>query len=132
MKKSVIAANFKSDIKNVWEIVTDNQNYSWRSDISKIDVSSDGQSFIEYDKSGIATTFTVTLIKPCERYEFNISNKNLNGHWSGIFSQVGDGTQIIFTEEITVKNPIMNLFVGSYLKKQQTAYISDLQKALKE
>ena len=132
MKKAEITANFKSDILKVWDIVADNLNYSWRSDISKIEVSNDGRSFIEYANNGFPTTFTITLKKPCERYEFDIENKNMAGHWTGIFSRIDDGTQIIFTEEITVKNPIMNLFVGAYLKKQQAMYIHDLRKALKE
>lgn len=33
-------------------------------------------------------------------------------------------------EVVTVKNPVMKLFVKSYLKKQQAAYIKDLWKAL--
>ena len=132
MKKAEITADFKSDVQKVWDIVTDNLNYSWRSDISKIEVSNDGQSFVEYAKNGFPTTFTITLKMPCERYEFDIENKNMIGRWTGIFFQNGDGTRIVFTEEITVKNPIMNLFVGSYLIKQQATYISDLRKALKE
>lgn len=34
MKKSVIKAKFRSDIKKIWEVVTDNSNYAWRSDLS--------------------------------------------------------------------------------------------------
>jgi hypothetical protein len=132
MKKATVIANFKSDIKKVWGIVTDNQNYSWRSDINKIEVFGDGRTFIEYDKNNFPTTFTITMLKPCERYEFDIANKNITGHWTGVFVQIGDETQIVFTEEISVNNPVMNLFIGYYLKKQQTAYIKDLRKALQE
>ena len=46
--KSSIAAFFKSDIHKVWSIVIDNQNYSWRSDLSKIDILGDGKTFVEY------------------------------------------------------------------------------------
>ncbi len=55
--------------------------YDWRSDLSKIDVSIDGNSF---------------------------------------------------TEKVSVNNPIMNLFAGLYLKKQQSLYIADLKKELGE
>ncbi|WP_290441972.1 hypothetical protein [Clostridium gasigenes] len=38
--------------------------------------------------------------------------------WGGV-TTVNDGTQIEFIEEVSVNNLIMNLSVGSYLKKQQ-------------
>ena len=132
MKKSTITATFKADIKKVWEVVTNNNNYEWRSDLSKIDVSVDGNSFTEYTKDNFPTKFTITLKKPYERYEFDMTNKNMSGHWIGVFSPVNDGTQIEFTEEVSVNNPIMNLFVGLFLKKQQLLYIADLKKELGE
>ena len=132
MKKSTITATFKADIKKVWEVVTNNNNYEWRSDLSKIDVSVDGSSFTEYTKNNFPTKFTITLKKPHEVYEFDMTNKNMNGHWMGVFSSVNDGTRIEFTEEVSVNNFVMNLFVGSYLKKQQSLYISDLKKELGE
>lgn len=36
MKKSTITAQFPCDIKTVWDIVVNNENYRWRSDLSKI------------------------------------------------------------------------------------------------
>ncbi len=132
MKKSSIKAIFKSDIQTVWNIVTDNQNYSWRSDLSKIDTLDDGKTFVEYTKSGFPTTFTITLKKPYERYEFDMKNDNMTGHWFGNFRQKQDRTEIEFVEELSIKNPIMNLFAGAYLKKQQATYVADLRKALGE
>jgi len=132
MKKSIITATFKADINKVWEVVTNNNKYEWRSDLSKIDVSVDGKSFTEYTKDNFPTKFTITLKKPYERYEFDMTNKNMNGHWIGVFSPVNNGTQIEFTEEVSVNNLIMNLFVGLYLKKQQSLYIADLKKELGE
>ncbi|WP_411679440.1 polyketide cyclase [Clostridium thailandense] len=133
MKKSTITATFKANIKKVWEVVTNNNKYEWRSDLSKIDVSADGNSFTEYTKDNFSTKFNITLKKPYERYEFDIINKNMKGHWIGVFSTVNNnGTQIEFTEEVSVNNPVMNLFVGLYLKKQQSLYIADLKKELGE
>lgn len=132
MKKSIITAEFKADIKKVWKVVTDNNKYEWRSDLSKVDVSSDGNSFTEYTKDNFPTKFTVTLKKPYEKYEFDMINKNMKGHWIGTFSANNSGTQIEFTEEVSVNNPIMNLFVGLYLKKQQALYMADLKRELGE
>ncbi|AKN33855.1 polyketide cyclase [Clostridium carboxidivorans P7] len=132
MKKSVITATLKTDIKKVWEVVTNNNEYEWRSDLSKIDVSADGNSFMEYTKDNFTTEFNITLKKPYERYEFDMTNKNMKGHWIGVFTPVNNGTKIEFTEEVSVNNPLMNLFAGLYIKKQQLVYIADLRKKLDE
>lgn len=43
MKKSTVIATFESDITKVWNVVTDNTIFAWRSDLSKITVSDDGK-----------------------------------------------------------------------------------------
>lgn len=119
------------DIESVWNIVTSLDNYEWRSDLSKIEVLEVGKKFIEYSQEGYTTTFTITTFEPMERYEFDIDNNNMCGHWTGIFSKTNDNkTEISFIENITSKKWIMKPFVGIYLKKQQAVYISDLRKAL--
>lgn len=130
-KKVTMIATLRSSIEDVWNTVTDNLNYKWRTDLSKIEVKNEN-TFIEYTKSGFETTFIITLKKSFDRYEFDIKNKNLTGHWIGIFSRVNSGTQIEFTEIVSVKNPIMRLLVKRFLKKQQATYLRDLRKALGE
>ncbi|MEG0664490.1 MAG: polyketide cyclase [Clostridia bacterium] len=132
MKSSTIVSSFKSPVEKVWNIVTDNTTYNWRSDLSKIIVSEDQKCFFEFTKDGFQTKFSITVKKPYEKYEFDINNKNITGHWTGMFFSENSGTRIEFTEEITAKNPIMNLFISSFLKKQQNLYIIDLKKALGE
>ena len=75
------------EIKTVWDIVTSLENYSWRSDLSKLTVMKEGERFVEFDKSGYATTFEITEFKPYKRYELNMENGNLSGHWTGIFTE---------------------------------------------
>lgn len=86
--------------------------------------------FVEYTKDGFATTFTVTEHEPCKRWEFDMENCNMKGHWSGVFTSKDGQTEIVFTEDVTAKKLIMKPFVKAYLKKQQERYIVDLQKAL--
>lgn len=129
MAISNIKATFQSDIQRVWEVVTSLENYSWRSDLSKIEIINENQ-FIEYTKDGYPTTFTITRTEPYKRWEFDMENSNMKGHWTGIFTGKNGNTEIDFTEEVTVKKVIMKPFVKSYLKKQQERYASDLRKAL--
>lgn len=129
MAVSKIKAVFQKDSQTVWNIVTSLGHYQWRSDLSRIEVINEKQ-FIEYTKDGYATTFTITVSEPCRRWEFDMENSNMKGHWTGIFTEKDGQTEIEFTEDVTAKKLIMKPFVKAYLKKQQEQYISDLRKAL--
>ena len=129
MAVSNIKASFESDIQKTWNTVTSLEEYAWRSDLSKIEVLNEKQ-FIEYTKEGYATTFTVTATEPYKRWEFDMENENMKGHWIGIFTAKDGQTEIDFTEDVTAKKIFMKPLVKSFLKKQQEQYISDLRKAL--
>lgn len=130
MAVSKIRAEFEKDVKLVWDIVTSLKDYSWRSDISKIEIVDDGKKFVEVTKDGYRTEFKITAFEECQRYEFDMENDNMVGHWTGVFSYKNGVTSIDFTEDVTAKKVFMKPFVKMYLKKQQNIYIRDLQKAL--
>lgn len=135
MRKSNITAVFNADIETVWNIVTDNSNYSWRSDLSKIEQADDGKTFTEFAKEGFETTFTITVKEPCTHYEFDMNNNNFTGHWIGIFSKTeNNGTKIDFAEEIRITIPVMEIlsYLFMNLKKMQLTYIRDLKHTLGE
>ena len=129
MAISNIKALFACDVKKVWDTVTSLDQYEWRSDLSKIEIINEKQ-FIEYARDGFATTFTITVSEPCNRWEFDMENSNMKGHWVGIFSEIDGQTEIDFTEDVTAKKLIMKPFVKGFLKKQQELYVSDLKRAL--
>lgn len=129
MAISEIKAVFSASVQDVWDIVTSLENYQWRSDLGKIEKLNEKQ-FVEYTKDGFSTTFTITVSQPYKRWEFDIENSNMKGHWTGIFAEKDGQAEIIFTEDVTTKKVIMKPFVKAFLKKQQTQYVSDLKKAL--
>ena len=130
MATSNIKALIPSELRQVWDFVLDIENYTaWRSDLSKTEVISDKQ-FIEYTKDGYPTTFTITIIEPYRRWEIDMENSNMKGHWTGVFTAKGDKTEIDFTEFVEAKKLLMKPFVKSYLKKQQAQFVADIRKAL--
>ena len=132
MAISNIKEIISSDIHKVWEAVLAVDKYStWRSDLSKTEIINEKQ-FIEYAKNEYATTFTVTVVKPYKRWEFDMENSNMKGHWVGIFTSRGTDTEIDFTENVIPKKWFMKPFVKSYLKKQQTQFVLDLKKVLEQ
>ena len=128
MATSNIKALIPGELQKVWDLVLDIENYgAWRSDLSKTEVISDKQ-FIEYTKDGYPTTFTVTFVEPYRRWEFDMENSNMKGHWTGVFTARGDETEIDFTEQVEAKKLLMKPFVKSYLKKQQIQFVADIMK----
>ena len=128
MAVSNIKALIPGELQKVWELVLNTENYAaWRSDLSKTEAISDKQ-FIEYTKNGYPTTFTVTLVKPYRRWEFDMENSNMKGHWIGVFTSKGNGTEMDFTECIKAKKWFLKPFVKSYLRKQQTQFVADIMK----
>ena len=128
MAVSNIKALIPGELQKVWDLVLDIENYgAWRSDLSKAEVISD-KKFIEYTKDGYPTTFTVTLVEPYRRWEFDTENSNMTGHWTGIFTAKDDETEIDFTEQVKVKKWLLKPFVKSYLRKQQTQFVADIMK----
>lgn len=132
MATSSIKETISSDIHKVWETVLAVDKYSiWRSDLSKTEIINE-QQFFEYTKKGYATLFTVTVIEPYKRWEFDMENSNMKGHWIGVFSPNGKKTEIDFTECVIAKKILMKPFVKSYLKRQQTQFVIDLKKSLEQ
>ena len=130
MVRSNIKKKFYCDKDNLWTIITDNSDYAWRSDLSKI-VIVDDKHFIEYDRNNFPTYFTVTSKEKLKEYRFDLENDNLKGKWVGFFKELSNGgIELDFTEEIEVNRFIMKLFAKRYLKGQQRRYLRDLEKKL--
>ena len=132
MTISNIKDSIDSNIHKVWETVLAVDKYTqWRSDLSKTEVINEEQ-FIEYTKNGYPTTFTITVVEPHKRWELDMENSNMKGHWVGIFTSIDDKTEIDFTEQVTAKKFFMKPFVKSYLKKQQAQFVMDLKRILEK
>ena len=130
MIKSNIKKQFSCDKNKLWDIITDNSNYKWRTDLSKIEII-DENHFIEYTKNNFPTYFTITAKEKLKEYKFDLENANLKGRWISTFKELPNGQiELDFTEEIEVNSLIMKLLAKPYLKSQQKRYMRDLEKEL--
>ncbi len=129
MAVSKTSVTLPCDLQKVWQTVNSLTAYAWRSDLSRIEVLSDTQ-FVEYTKDGYPTTFTTTAMEPCRRWEFDLDNGNITGHWTGVFTQKDGHTLLELTEDVTAKKFFLRPLVNAYLKRQQARYIADLKRAL--
>ena len=117
-------AMLPSERSKVWKVVTSVEHYTWRSDLRGTEILCENQ-FLEYPKRGPVTAFTITTVEPCNRWEFDMENTNMRGHWTGLFTQTEEGTEMEFTETVEVKKRFLKLFVKGYLKRHQTRFVSE-------
>lgn len=129
MIKSTIKAELNANIDEVFDIVADNKNYSWRSDLDRIEIV-DNNKFIEYAKNGFPTEFIITANEPYSYYAFSIDNENLSGRWYGKFTNANNKTLVEFTEELSAKKAMPTFLIKMYVKKQQRQYVKDLKKRI--
>lgn len=123
------------DIQKVWETISAIEHYpTWRSGVMKTEVI-DEKQFIEYAKDDYSTTFMVTAIEPHRRWELDMENGHIKGHWRIVLSSKGNETEIDITTSVTAKKlsvrPVgKSVFEQTYLKKEQTQFVTDFKKAL--
>lgn len=135
MAASNIKDMIQCDIQKVWETISAVEHYhTWRRDVSKTEVI-DEKQFIEYTKDGYSTAFTVTAVEPHRRLELDMENSHIKGHWTLVFASKGSETEIDFTASVTAKRLSMrpvgkSVFEQTYLKKEQTQFVTDLKKAI--
>lgn len=46
-------------------------------------------------------------MNPLTRWEFDMENENIKGHWTGVFVAKGDTTEVDFTEDVVAKKVLM-------------------------
>ncbi len=124
-----VKVTFLCPIEKVWSVVTNLSDQSWRSDIDRVEVI-DETNFVEYAKGGFRTMFKTTFKEHHKQWEFDLENKNIEGHWIGIFHEHDGKTTLDFTEKVRSKNIFLTPLIGKFLKKQQRQYFVDLKKVL--
>ncbi|NLY20659.1 MAG: hypothetical protein GXZ08_05210 [Tissierellia bacterium] len=133
MREANIFANLKSSPRSVWEVITNKEDYSWRSDLEKIEIV-DETKFIEYHKSGNKTVFIIVDKIPYEEYRLNIFHDKFTGEWVAKLKEKSDGTTIEIYKKIEMTDKLTELmsYMSINMKMEQKIYIRDLKKKLGE
>lgn len=129
MAESTVEARFPASPERVWEVLTDLTRWDWRRDLKRIEVSGES-GFIEVDRTGVETNFTITGWEPLALWEFSMENPNLTGYCRVTLRQDGEGTLLTMSESVTPKKLWIRPMAKGYLQKHQAEYLEDLRKAL--
>jgi hypothetical protein len=124
---------FSSSPKMVYEVVTNNGDFSYRTDLSDLQIienNGEFQTWKEISKKGQSITFRSTKKEPYSRYEFEIVEASgFKGYCVGEFAKTdANGTNFISTEHVVVENPFIRLL--SYLFFDLGEYMESYQKDL--
>jgi hypothetical protein len=132
-KKEII---LEYNIKNIWDIVVDNNDYTWRTGIKKLELLENGIWIEYYDDAGkYFTKFTLKEKNEYTLYSFEMENKNYYGEWIGQFIEINKNeTKCVFTETIYIKNKIMRVLAKLFwnMEKIQEQYFKDLKNRLEK
>lgn len=134
MRESSLVVEVNYPVLQVFQVMTNNEVYHWRSDLDHIEIVDDIH-FVEYTKQGYKTKFTITKKEENCIYEFDMENKQFSGHWIGKLEAVSQHiTKLSLQEKLYIKNPWMEVlsYLAMPLKKIQKQYVADLQKRLEE
>ncbi|MGD8782731.1 MAG: SRPBCC family protein [Ignavibacteria bacterium] len=136
MKSRISTATevLNSRIEDVWDAITDNENWQWRSDLQNLKILND-KEFIEYGKGGFDIHFKITKKEKYKIYGFTMDSKSFSGEWIGNFEKLPNGkTKITFTESLAYKKLFLKIFASLFinLKAIQDVYMRDLKKKLGE
>ena len=129
MRCAVKTAVFDASAEDVWEVVTNNGDIGWRSDIIRVECHE--KTFVEYTKQGMATKFCITQKEPCRYYALTLENQWIVGNWYGEFSKSPAGTCLKLVERVQMKQKWLSwLIFFMPLRTMRKRYVKDLRRKL--
>lgn len=129
---------FDASPKTVYDLVTNNKDWSYRSDLKAlkiISVDGDIETWDEISQDGTIIRFKTRDKKPYSFYSFDMESKVMSGYWTAEFKEVKDGkTLFTATEYIKMKNPILRTlsYIFFDIGRFMEVYQSDLDKKIKD
>ena len=127
---------FSASPKQVYEIITDNSNWTYRSSVTDLKVISENKGFeewIETSADGNVIHFKTKEKIPYSFYSFEMQGKLFDGNWTGEFIEAEEGkTLFIATENIIVRNPIFKVvsYFAMDIEKMMLDYQNDVSQEI--
>ena len=130
MPKITARAELPCPVERVWQVVTDLEQWEWRSDLGRLLAAPDGRTFVEYDWDDRPAYCRITAFAPCYWYALDVVSEETVGRWEAFFTRKGRGTKLELSIEVRGKNVVADLRVLAELRRRQRKYIEDLRMEL--
>lgn len=128
--------------KEVFDIVTDNHNWQYRSDLKELKITEkiyDNESWFEISKDNNIIHFKTREKIPYSYYSFEMESKIMTGYWEANFQETDDNkTLFIATEYIEMKNPFLKVLsylffdIDKYMKRYQDDLRTEIESKIKK
>lgn len=134
IKKAKVNYKLKYPINDIWELITNRQDYKWRYDIASVEKINDSK-FIEINNNGLETEYIIEENIENKVYNLKMSNKFINGVFQVELNSIDENnTEITIYQEneiLTMASMVAStLFVS--LEKILNRYIYDIESELKK
>ena len=134
IKKAKVNYKLKYPINDIWELITNRQDYKWRYDIASVKKIDDSK-FIEINNNGLETEYIIEENIENKVYNLKMSNKFINGVFQVELNSIDENnTEITIYQEneiLTMASMVAStLFVS--LEKILNRYIYDIESELKK
>ena len=104
MRKAGVWAKYDADVKAAWDVLTNREDVSWRTDLKKIEYRSVNDDYVEYSNDNYQMGFIITEERPYEYYEIETWSLETKGRRMFTFEETEDGkVRVILQEEIKIK-----------------------------
>lgn len=133
IKKAEVKTKLNYPMEDVWEIITNNENNSWKYDVKKYEKISETE-FYEININDLKTIYTIEEKKQFETYKLKMKNKNINGVFQVYFEKIDENsTNIRIYQENELLNVSTMIASSLFLNLQKilNRYIYDIEQELK-
>ena len=118
MRKAGVWAQYDADVKAAWDVLTNREDVSWRTDLKKIEYRSVNDDFVEYSNDNYQTGFVITEERPYEYYEIETWSLETKGRRMYTFEETDDGkARVILQEEVKIR-PIWIEWLSKFFMPQ--------------
>lgn len=129
MKRIDMTIDFKSNVNEVFKVISNLNDCSWRSDLSRVE-QLDHNNFVEYDRKHRETKILITDFRENIQFDYDVENSNYRGHWGGQFAPLPDGGCRMYLTFDFESHSLFGKF--NRVDKFVERYIEDLKKELNE
>jgi hypothetical protein len=105
----------------------------WRSDIGKVEISTDGTRWTEFARDGSTINFKLLENRPGALFAISyVSSLGFDGTWRATLMPSENGAQARFVEEVTIANPVTRAIgrLASPPGHHLDLYLADLERVL--
>ena len=129
MKRVEMTIDFKSSLEKVFNVVSNLNDCSWRSDLLKVEQLSEDK-YLEYNRKNRVTKVRIVTQIENIQFEYDLQNDSYTGHWCGQFASLKDGGCRLYLSFYFEPSTLLGEFVNG--EKFLQRYIEDLKKELAE